>query len=528
MTTDTNDIFQFTDDITRVKIQIDSSKQKLLNQLFLKSQSQTTQDVAKCFCFLFQNYLVNASSPNSKHSKWYQFINHRWFQVSESKIRGYVGHELLYQYLKLINYYNQQAQICGDEEESDRYLQKSKNLTDVTYKLRDFTFASKIIRESQTLLEDSKFESKLNTNPYLIGFENGIYDLKSHQLHDGKPEDMVSLSTGCRFRECSQLECQPVDQFMIQLFTDPDLKSYVMILLASILTGLNPHEKFHIWTGVGANGKSKLLELFEKSFGEYTGKLPAKVLTQTHSASSSSASPEIACLYGKRFVSTQEPDDCKNGELTLNTGIVKEMTGNDNITTRPLYGDPFVFKPQFKLVMALNRLPDLSADDEGIWRRINVIPFLSRFVDNPKNVGEFQKDEFLSQKFDSWREPLMFMLITIYYPLYQSTGQLIEPEIVKNAKLKYRKNVDDIQEFLNESVIQDTDPQQYVCLKQLWTSFKKYESGSKIKMKEFKDIVSKKLGVECPDRKRINGKIVRSPFIGWVFRIDETEEDDDD
>ena len=55
---------------------------------------------------------------------------------------------------------------------------------------------------------------------------------------------------------------------------DYDVREYVLTLLGSFLHGSNKNERFNIWTGTGGNGKSKLIELFEKSIGDYNCKLP--------------------------------------------------------------------------------------------------------------------------------------------------------------------------------------------------------------------------------------------------------------
>jgi len=113
-----------------------------------------------------------------------------------------------------------------------------------------------------------------------------------------------------------------------------------LILFSSFLQGTNPEELFHIFTGVGGNGKSKLIELFEMAMGEYTFKFPITLLTQKR-ASSGAANPEIARTKGRRFGIFQEPDE---GER-INVGLMKELTGGDSILCRALYAEPFEFKP---------------------------------------------------------------------------------------------------------------------------------------------------------------------------------------
>jgi hypothetical protein len=81
--------------------------------------------------------------------------------------------------------------------------------------------------------------------------------------------------------------------------------------------------------------------------------------------SSSNATPELADKKGKRFCILQEPED---GE-EIKVGLFKELTGQDRITARPLYGNNFEFTPQFKLCCTCNKLPEVGGDDDMM--RIN-------------------------------------------------------------------------------------------------------------------------------------------------------------
>ena len=174
-----------------------------------------------------------------------------------------------------------------------------------------------------------------------------------------------------------------------------------------------------------SNGKSKILELYEKAFGEYCCTLPIALLTQKRGASSS-ASPELARARTKRFACLQEPGENER----LNIGLMKEMTGGDKIYARGLFKEGGEFKPQFKMVLTCNHLPLVPSDDGGTWRRIRVVRFESRFCDHPdpNKPNEFPIDTSLSMHFDDWKEPFMGMLIEYYKRIV--TEKIKEPEEV--------------------------------------------------------------------------------------------------
>ena len=81
----------------------------------------------------------------------------------------------------------------------------------------------------------------------------------------------------------------------------------------------------------------------------------------------------------------------------LQLGFMKSLTGEDKILARGLYKDPFYFVPQFKMIISCNVLPDIVSDDGGTWRRIKVVEYTERFVDNPKKSNEHKKDPKLKE-----------------------------------------------------------------------------------------------------------------------------------
>jgi phage/plasmid-associated DNA primase len=407
-------------------------------------------------------YKYQYKCTSIKHGVWYEFKNHQWFQIDNGlSLRRKIGNEVVNEYMRLITYYNTTA-FEQQDEKKDQYLQTSKNLTSLTYKLRDDNFKEKIMKECQTMFYDGQFESNLDTNPDLIGFENGVYDLRNAEFRDGRPEDCISLTTGNDFIEFNEDDelIITIYNFLSQIFPDRDVRDYVLILLASFLEGRNPNEKFHIWTGVGNNGQSQLLELFELAFGKYTAKIPVTVLTQKTRGSSNANNPEVARLKDKRTVSAQEPEENKRfnvglmkewtrgssnannpevsrlkGKRTVSTqepeenkrfnvGLMKEWTGGDRLTCHPPDKDPFDFKPQFKMVFCCHHLPSLPSDDEGTWRRVS--------------VTEFKRDPYLTEKLYTLKEAFMYILLE-HYKIYKKHG-LIEPIAVKDATHEYRKH----------------------------------------------------------------------------------------
>ena len=129
---------------------------------------------------------------------------------------------------------------------------------------------------------------------------------------------------------------------------------------------------------------------------------------------------------------------------------MKELTGGDKIQCRDLYKGAVEFKPQFKLILTCNDLPKIRSSDGGTWRRLRVVEFTSKFVDDPKESNEFKRDENLSQKMENWKETFMGILIEHYY-MYANNG-LKEPKEVLKYTEEYRKSNDVFGEFIEENI----------------------------------------------------------------------------
>lgn len=174
------------------------------------------------------------------------------------------------------------------------------------------------------------------------------------------------------------------------------------------------------------------------------------------------------------LLTLQEPED----DDKINVGFMKNITGQDKIQARPLYGEPFYFIPQFKLLLACNRLPNIpNGGDGGVWRRIRVIDFNQKFVDNPSGPNEHPIDLSLRDKLKNWNQGLAWLLLNVYYPIYAKNGiSKLEPERVKLSTTKYQKDSNVYIEFMNDNVI--VDDKAFVEKTTVWELFKRWYTGA--------------------------------------------------
>jgi P4 family phage/plasmid primase-like protien len=250
------------------------------------------------------------------------------------------------------------------------------------------------------------------------------------------------------------------------------------------------------------------LNLIQHALGEYYCILPIALLTQKRS-SSNSAQSEVERTKGRRFAVLQEP----NENDKINVGYMKELSGNDRILTRGLYKEPYEFKPQFKMILACNELPEIPSQDGGVWRRLRVVEFTSRFCENPdpEKSNEFMMDLELSEKFETYSEYFLSMLIERHKHI--NPNKLFEPREVINATQKYKDNNDIIGQYVNERIIADPSSKEKIGYMEVYNDFRNWAVENVSKGKKIPDRIQVRSYIE-----KIYGVYVAA--VGWKgFKI---------
>lgn len=463
-----------------------------------------------------------------KNPDWYEFDGFRW---AKTHIMNILISEELQKYYKGIKISDTGALQNSDLQEfiqnKDKLEANLRNslVDNIINKLENVSFKKNVMTEMHYLFKslEPNFVSKLDSNPYLIGFKNGIYDLENMQFRQGEQRDYLTLTTGYDFIDYDP-DCQEVQDiydFLRKIIPNQKVFEYLLKVLGRSLLGIND-EHFYIFTGLsGANGKSTLINFLEYTLGDYMTSADVSLLTNNR-AMSSSASPDIIRLKGRRFVSFAEPE---YGD-TLKTGIIKAFSGGDTIIARELYKAPISFKLQASMFMCCNDLPNVNSIDGGTFRRLRVIEFKSRFCDNPIKPNEFKIDPTIKDKIKKWRPYFMSILIH-YFELYQEEvkikGKIEEPEEVKIATSKYKADNDRFNEYITECLTEVSDG--FENIKSIYNNFMKwwaenYSNTRTPDIKELRKSLKIKFGEEI---EKYNSNGIKQ--IGFNVKFNVTEND---
>ncbi len=425
-----------------------------LGKLMFFSTNQTHTDVAR---YIYEKYKHEFKCSSINHSRWYYYYNNKWnLNEKGNELKKKISSEVTQDYSEYGTLCNNKAnEFKEDGAEKDSWQIRSKKSFELVSKLKTVSYKNAVFTECMEFFYDEKFEDELDSNNNLLHFLNGIYDLDKNEFRQGYPEDNITLTTGINYIEQPDAEDNEkicyVEELINKILPIDRVRNYVLNLLSSFLHGDNKEQKFHIWTGVGSNGKSMLIDFYKKTVGGYYGSMPITTLTQGRSGSEQ-ASPVLAETRGKRFISLDEAES----DDQIKVGFMKQLTGGDEITARKLNCGPITFKPKFKLVLTCNELPAIPSDDDGTWRRIRVVEFISKFCDhpNPSKPYEFLIDRTLTNKLDDWKEVFMYMLIQIYQNSYKQKG-IIEPKEVDDCTKEYSIISNIYKNFIDATLTED-------------------------------------------------------------------------
>ena len=273
-------------------------------------------------------------------------------------------------------------------------------------------------------------------DPWLLNCENGTVDLRTGRLMPHRQEDLITMVAPVEYDP--KAKAPMFEAFLAEIQPDPEVRSHIQRAIGYSACGVTREHHFWFALGVGANGKSTLLNLLLTILGDYASQAPPDLLI----ASRGRHPTEIAFLRAARLVVATETQ----AESKLDEVRVKEMTGGDALTARYMRGDFFTFKPTHTIWMVGNHRPIISGTDVGIWRR----PLL---VDFPVTIPREKQDGELPEKLLS-EAPGVLRWIVEGCLAWQKEG-LRPPQSVLTAVAGYQKDMDVVGQWLDDQCILD-------------------------------------------------------------------------
>jgi len=290
-------------------------------------------------------------------------------------------------------------------------------------------------------------------DPLVVNTPDSTYNLRTGKRHANRRADLItrSTSTAASLEDCPVWRAfllrimggpivPPVAADLDAAYADPanadavEMVAFLQRAAGYALTGDTSEQCMFIAYGTGSNGKGVFLNTLKAILGTYAQ--GAQVATFVDRKAGGIPN-DLAALAGARFVLCSEP----NEGAPLDEGLIKTVTGQDTVTARFLNREFFDFIPQFKLWMMTNHKPPIKGTDNGIWRRLRLVPFTVTIADD-------EKDGELPNKLKA-EYPAILRWMIEGLKVWRVTG-LAAPPAVLAASANYRREMEVLADFLSD------------------------------------------------------------------------------
>jgi putative DNA primase/helicase len=365
--------------------------------------------------------------------------------------------ELIYlQSMKSEGYFYNESSNIWELKENSRFIievndfltlevLKNKNkdsMRDILKIVRTRKHALAVWELAKTYLIDKEFHTKMNKAPNYLPLKDGkIINLKSLKVRDRTKEDYFDFELPFEF---DKKQITEATRFFSEIMNnDDEITNYLQMHLGYCITGETNLRNLYIFWGAGANGKSSLCELLKSVMNKFYVTASKKVFIKQEGGSSHTS--HLIPLMNARLAVLSETEE---GD-TLNAGTIKNITGNDEISARQLYGVQFSFKPFAKYIMLTNHKPVFDINDKAMIDRIKYIPFKARFTVEPKGEEIKRDTEFIDSLMTENLNEVFNWLCIGANKYYKSKGVIPLPAKLLKATNEYINELDSTADFIN-------------------------------------------------------------------------------
>lgn len=389
-------------------------------------------------------------------TKWAKDTTYEIFRRALDTIRAF-GEEAMEE----LSVAKEELTQAEEEDAGEEELKELKAMVKKAEKRVSFSVASESNAKQKAMIELARTlrgvpisVDELDRHHYLLNLKNGTYDLKKGEFRPHRREDMITQVAGVEY--LPDALAPRWRQFISEIMKgDQDKADFLQKYAGYAASGDTSESKFPISHGSGANGKSVFNSVLLHVMGDY-GMQASSGLVMMKKQDPGSPNPELVQTRGKRLIIISETSDGKY----LDEEFVKAATGNDIIRTRDLYGKPFGFRPVAKFNLATNHKPMIKGTDDGIWRRLILVPFEEKFEGD-------RRDPYLEEKLIA-EAPGILNWIIEGFKRWINEG-LSPSDSMVAATQEYREVMDSIGNFIKEMCV--IAPEAQVKIKPLYEAY---------------------------------------------------------
>lgn len=268
---------------------------------------------------------------------------------------------------------------------------------------------------------------------WLFNVVNGTLNLRTGSLQPHCRADLLTNISAIEFDE--NAGCELWDAFLWRVTNnDEELYNYLRRFVGYLLVGDTSEQTLHFLYGLGANGKSVFCEVLMRLMGEYAVAVsPDLIMLKRHGGIPN----DVARLRGARAAMMNETSQ----GARFDEAKLKDLTGGDTLTARFLHQEFFDFAPTHRIIIRGNHKPAINGTDEGIWRRLRLVPFTV-------TIPEDERDHQLLTKLEAELPGILNWALAGCLE-WQRDG-LKPPAVITDAVKQYREESDTLGRFIDE------------------------------------------------------------------------------
>lgn len=379
--------------------------------------------------------------------------------------------------------------------------------------------------------EFDKENDPFDSDPYLLAFNNIVFNFKTRQFQEHSKDDKLLMNTNKDYMEPTKEEYETIKSIFETTFVDEEIRrGYISILLCGML-GLRENEVFIFANGEGRNGKGLINELFQYLLGEYCCALHLDILTKPLKGG---VNEELLSLHKKRVAISQEPSASNSDKLLMSN--IKKLTGTSYLPCRGLYEKETIVKIVSTIILECNKLPYIDTDGNNAeTARFLNCKFNSIFTDKESDINNITHFPInRTYKLDTFKEKHYSALFK-YIIDNCSDNKMYIPSSFTDEGKKYLRDKDEFCNWIDDnfekqenSIVKISNLYQIYKESDYYKNLKKAEQRQNTK-KNFTEMLKRKFGEQFRERYTYyNNKQLKGDCLIDLAFINDNDDDDDD
>jgi P4 family phage/plasmid primase-like protien len=465
----------------------------------------TDYNLAKIFNNIFPNLFIYdplaTYGGNKKEGTWLTYDEYGKYHICDGmeKAKNLLSTEI-YELLK--KDFDQRLEelktsVCDNKEAQIKNLIKSG--TSIFTKLKNTVNKCHIIEQLKELYRKDKiFESLDEINHYLIGFDNGVYDLENKTFRKANVEEMMYNTVGYDYKEPKQTYVDELNEFIKSIYPDEKEKKYIMTTFSFGLVGVMHLQEFYMLIGNGGNGKGLITLLVNITLGKtYCTNISIECFKNNGNISSNEKSQQLAGCISARIVFITESDFKENEEFE--SSLLKKISGGDEQNCKFLYKEQSKYIPKFNLYFVTNDQIPMKIKDRSIPRRARICPHRISFMEKNEYDKNNSKQALaipgLEEKFrkdPEYKYAFFKILLNYYYEFINDDKKLEIPQTLIDENINFKNLNDPIGNFINDCLVITKNANDKVKTSIIYLIFKEYCRETKESFKSIKQYFNKR------------------------------------